>query len=134
MDNNTDFTSDEFVISDDETDDEKYIIIKNYLSNLSAVYLISVVEMLVQMHKEENLNKLLRLKRQFAIHAATTHDFMRARHAYKQIIEHLELTDEPVVSVTPQLLDGIFNISKSSSSLNMRDINARRAVRTLLAL
>ena len=126
--------SDEFVISDDEADDEKYIIIKNYLSNLSAVYLISVVEMLVQIHKEENLNKLLRLKRQFAIHAATTQDFMQARHAYKQIIEHLELTDEPVVSITPRLLDDIFNISKSSSTLNIQDINTRRAIRTLLAL
>ena len=95
---------------------------------------MSCVEILVQIHKEENLNKLLRLKRQFALHAATTNDFIIARNAYKQIVELLDITDEPVVSITPQLLDNVFNISKSASVLDVEDIRVRQAVRTLLAL
>ena len=130
---------DVFIISDDSEDEQtscqQHIeVIKKYLSNLSAVYLMSCVEILVQIHKEENLNKLLRLKRQFALHAATTNDFLIARNAYKQLVELLNITDEPVVSITPQLLDDIFNISKSSSTLNIQDINTRCAIRTLLAL
>ena len=112
---------------------EQCAIIENYLSGLSTIYLMTCIEMLFLMSEEKNLNRLLHLKRTFAMHAATTPNLSLARDAYKSLVRLFGITDEPVITISSDLISTVWRINKIRS-LDMKNISIRHAVRTLLVL